>query len=121
MDLALAGGVDISLDPFELVGFAKAGALAKDQMRVYDQRAAGFLPGEGCGFVLLKRLNDAIRDKNYVYATIKGWGISSEVMAQGPLKAIRLSLRASLLQLRNHLIRAIKTNIAAELLPLNLL
>ena len=78
MDLALAGGVDISLDPFELVGFAKAGALAKDQMRVYDQKANGFLPGEGCGFVLLKRLKDAIRDKNYVYAVIKGWGISSD-------------------------------------------
>ena len=78
MDLALAGGVDISLDPFELVGFSRAGALAKDQMRVYDQRAAGFLPGEGCGFVLLKRLNDALRDKNYVYAVIKGWGISSD-------------------------------------------
>ena len=78
MDLALAGGVDISLDPFELVGFSRAGALAKDQMRVYDQKANGFLPGEGCGFVLLKRLNDAIRDKNYVYATIKGWGISSD-------------------------------------------
>jgi enediyne polyketide synthase len=78
MDLALAGGVDISLDPFELVGFAKAGALAKDQMRVYDQKANGFLPGEGCGFVLLKRLNDAVRDKNYIYAVIKGWGISSD-------------------------------------------
>ena len=78
MDLALAGGVDISLDPFELVGFAKAGALANDQMRVYDQKANGFLPGEGCGFVLLKRLKDAIRDKNYVYAVIKGWGISSD-------------------------------------------
>ncbi len=78
MDLALAGGVDISLDPFELVGFSRAGALAKDQMRVYDQKANGFLPGEGCGFVLLKRLNDAIRDKNYVYAVIKGWGISSD-------------------------------------------
>jgi len=78
MDLALAGGVDISLDPFELVGFSRAGALSKDQMRVYDQKANGFLPGEGCGFVLLKRLNDAIRDKNYVYAVIKGWGISSD-------------------------------------------
>jgi len=78
MDLALAGGVDISLDPFELVGFSRAGALARDQMRVYDQKANGFLPGEGCGFVLLKRLNDAIRDKNYVYAVIKGWGISSD-------------------------------------------
>ncbi len=78
MDLVLAGGVDVSLDPFELVGFSRAGALAKDQMRVYDQRASGFVPGEGCGFVLLKRLEDAVRDKDYVYAVIKGWGISSD-------------------------------------------
>ena len=78
MDLVLAGGVDISLDPFELVGFAKAGALSKDKMFVYDQRASGFLPGEGCGFVLLKRLEDALRDRNYIYAVIKGWGISSD-------------------------------------------
>lgn len=78
MDLALAGGVDISLDPFELVGFSKVGALAKDQMRVYDQRASGFVPGEGCGFVLLKRLEDAVKDKDYIYAVIKGWGISSD-------------------------------------------
>ncbi len=78
MDLVLAGGVDVSLDPFELVGFAKAGALAKEHMRVYDQRASGFVPGEGCGFVLLKRLEDALRDKNYIYAVINGWGISSD-------------------------------------------
>jgi len=78
MDLVLAGGVDVSLDPFELVGFSKVGALAKDQMRVYDQRASGFVPGEGCGFVLLKRLEDAVKDKNYIYAVIKGWGISSD-------------------------------------------
>jgi len=78
LDLVLAGGVDISLDPFELVGFAKAGALAKEQMCVYDKKANGFIPGEGCGFVVLKRLEDAIRDKNYIYAVIKGWGISSD-------------------------------------------
>jgi len=78
MDLVLAGGVDVSLDPFELVGFSQAGALAKDQMRVYDKRASGFVPGEGCGFVLLKRLDDALRDKDYIYATVKGWGVSSD-------------------------------------------
>lgn len=78
MDLALAGGVDISLDPFELVGFSKAGALTKDQMRVYDRRGAGFLPGEGCGFIVLKRLADAERDKDQIYAVIKGCGISSD-------------------------------------------
>ncbi|MBC2694120.1 MAG: type I polyketide synthase, partial [Desulfobacteraceae bacterium] len=78
LNLAIAGGVDISLDPFELVGFAKTGALTKDDMTVYDRRASGFIPGEGCGFVVLKRLDDARRDKNYIYAILHGWGISSD-------------------------------------------
>ncbi len=78
MNLALAGGVDISLDPFELVGFAKTGALTPDDMNVYDRRGRGFIPGEGCGFVVMKRLEDAQRDKNTIYATLNGWGISSD-------------------------------------------
>jgi enediyne polyketide synthase len=78
LDLALAGGVDISLDTFELIGFAKTGALTKSEMRVYDHRASGFIPGEGCGFAVLKRLADARRDNNYVYAVLNGWGISSD-------------------------------------------
>ena len=78
LNLAIAGGVDISLDPFELVGFARTGALTKDDMTVYDRRASGFIPGEGCGFVVLKRLDDARRDKNYIYAILHGWGISSD-------------------------------------------
>ncbi|HTK83175.1 MAG TPA: SDR family NAD(P)-dependent oxidoreductase [Bacteroidota bacterium] len=78
LDVAIAGGVDISLDPFELVGFAKMGALAEQEMLVYDSRSAGFLPGEGCGIVVLKRLDDALRDKNRIYAIVKGWGVSSD-------------------------------------------
>jgi enediyne polyketide synthase len=78
LDLALAGGVDISMDPFELVGFAKIGALAKDDMYVYERRSQGFYPGEGCGWVLLKRLEDAERDGDYIYATLRGWGMSSD-------------------------------------------
>ena len=77
-DAALAGGVDLSIDPFELVGFARVGALAKQQMRVYDKRSAGFLPGEGCGLVLLMREADAIAAKRQIYALIRGWGISSD-------------------------------------------
>lgn len=77
-DLALAGGVDISLDPFELVGFAKAGALSPGDMHVYDKRAQGFIPGEGAGVIVLKRLVDAQRDGNEIYATLRGWGISSD-------------------------------------------
>lgn len=78
LDVALAGGVDLSVDPFELVGFAKAGALAREEMRVYDRRSAGFWPGEGCGFVVLMRLEDALAEGRRVYASIKGWGVSSD-------------------------------------------
>ncbi|MFC7221071.1 SDR family NAD(P)-dependent oxidoreductase [Streptomyces polyrhachis] len=77
-DLALAGGVDISLDPFELVGFARIGALAEDAMRVYDRRPTGFLPGEGCGVVALMRSADAAASGVRVYAEIRGWGMSSD-------------------------------------------
>lgn len=78
LDVAFAGGIDISLDTFELIGFAKVGALSPDDMRVYDKRANGFIPGEGCGFVVLKRLADAERDGDRIYAVVKGWGISSD-------------------------------------------
>ncbi len=78
LDLALAGGVDVSLDPFELIGFAKVGALTANGMSVYDRRSSGFIPGEGCGFVVLKRLEDAQAAGDYVYAVLNGWGISSD-------------------------------------------
>jgi enediyne polyketide synthase len=78
LDLAIAGGVDLSIDPFELVGFAKAGALAAEEMRVYDVRSAGFIPGEGCGMIVLMRYEDAIAQNRRIYALVRGWGISSD-------------------------------------------
>jgi enediyne polyketide synthase len=78
LDFALAGGVDVSLDPFELIGFAKTQALARTRMYVYDERANGFLPGEGCGFAVLMRHDDAVDRGARIYATIRGWGISSD-------------------------------------------
>lgn len=78
LDIALAGGVDVSLDTMELIGFAKTGALTNADMKVYDRRASGFIPGEGCGFVVLKRYEDAEAAGDYIYARIKGWGISGD-------------------------------------------
>ncbi|WP_447002726.1 SDR family NAD(P)-dependent oxidoreductase [Saccharothrix isguenensis] len=78
LDFALAGGVDLSLDPFELVGFARTGALAVDRMRVYDESPTGFLPGEGCGVVALMRAEDAERAGLRVYAVLAGWGTSTD-------------------------------------------
>ncbi|MCI5129907.1 MAG: polyketide synthase, partial [Candidatus Electrothrix sp. AUS3] len=96
LDLALAGGVDISLDTFELVGFAKTAALTTNDMRVYDRRANGFIPGEGCGIVVMKRLQDAVRDGDYVYAVLHGWGISSD--GKGSLTAPNAQGQARALQ-----------------------
>jgi len=78
LDIALAGGVDLSLDPFEIVGFAKTEALAQEAMRVYDARASGFWPGEGCGFVVLMRHEDAVAQGVSPVAVLRGWGISSD-------------------------------------------
>jgi enediyne polyketide synthase len=78
LDVALAGGVDLSLDPFELVGFARTGALAAGEMRVYDAHATGFKPGEGCGFVVLMREREAVAQGRRVHAVIRGWGISAD-------------------------------------------
>src|SRR5258707_14552605 len=77
LDVAVAGGVDLSIDPFELVALAKSGLLAKGDMRVYDEVPTGFLPGEGCGMVLLTRMADARAASLPVYAEIRGWGLAS--------------------------------------------
>ncbi|MTE22490.1 SDR family NAD(P)-dependent oxidoreductase [Streptomyces sp. TRM43335] len=78
IDVAVAGGVDLSIDPFEIIGFAKTGALAKGEMRLYDRGSNGFWPGEGCGMVVLMREEDALAGNHRVYATIAGWGVSSD-------------------------------------------
>ncbi|SNR28554.1 enediyne polyketide synthase [Haloechinothrix alba] len=77
-DFVLAGGVDMSLDPLELVGFSRLGALAGSDMRVYDARPTGFLPGEGCGVIALMRAEDAERRGLRSYAHIVGWASSSD-------------------------------------------
>ena len=77
-DAAVAGGVDLSIDPFEIIGFAKTGALATDEMRVYDRHSNGFWPGEGCGMLVLMRQDDAEARGLRIYATIAGWGYSSD-------------------------------------------
>ena len=78
LDVALAGGVDLSIDPFEVIGFAKTGALATGEMKVYDAGSNGFWPGEGCGVLVLMREADAVAAGKRIYASIAGWGVSSD-------------------------------------------
>ncbi|MFL6163712.1 MAG: SDR family NAD(P)-dependent oxidoreductase [Jatrophihabitantaceae bacterium] len=78
LDAAIVGGVDLSIDPFEIIGFAKTGALASSEMLVYDKKSNGFWPGEGCGMLVLMRAADAHQQGLRSYATIAGWGYSSD-------------------------------------------
>ncbi len=77
LDAAVAGGVNLSIDPFELAGLASTGALARSEMRIFDTRPTGFWPGEGCGLVVLMRARDAREAGVAAYAEIVGWGVSS--------------------------------------------
>jgi acyl transferase domain-containing protein/phosphopantetheinyl transferase len=78
-DLVIAGGVHACQNaPFWSI-FTQLGALSRSQqIRPFDRKADGLLIGEGCGFVVLKRLEDALRDEHRIYAVIKGVGVSSD-------------------------------------------
>lgn len=78
-DLAIAGGVHINSSPYFFQMFCELGAVsASGEIRPFDENADGTILGEGVGMVVLKRLEDAIKDKNRVYAVLRGIGSSSD-------------------------------------------
>jgi 3-oxoacyl-(acyl-carrier-protein) synthase/malonyl CoA-acyl carrier protein transacylase len=78
-DVMLAGGVHHCHDITFWSVFSRLGALSASQrIRPFDRRADGILIGEGTGVVVLKRLADAERDGNRIYAVIRGSGVSSD-------------------------------------------
>jgi PfaD family protein len=82
-DLVLTGGVDTLNDIFMHMCFSKTPALsATGDARPFSDKADGTLLGEGIGMVVLKRLSDAERDGDRIYATIRGIGTSSDGRAK---------------------------------------
>lgn len=78
-DLVLAGGVHLCHDITLWSVFTRLGALsASGCIRPFDQDADGLLIGEGVGIVVLKRLEDAARDGDRVYAVVRGSGVASD-------------------------------------------
>jgi len=72
-DLALAGGVNLMMDPAGMLSLSKMGLLSPDGLcKTFDASANGYGRGEGCGFVLLKRLSDAKKDNDNILAVIRG-------------------------------------------------
>lgn len=72
-DLAFAGGVYVMLDPRKFVAGTAAGHLSPTgRCRAFDVAADGYVGGEACAVVLLKRLPDALRDGDRVLAVVRG-------------------------------------------------
>jgi malonyl CoA-acyl carrier protein transacylase len=82
-DLVITGGSDSSMGPHSFIKFCKIGALSAEMSCPFDQRANGFVMGEGCGILVLKRLKDAVRDEDKIYAVIRGVGSSSDGRGKG--------------------------------------
>ena len=102
--VALAGGVNVICPPETTIALSRAHMLAPDgRCKAFDASADGFVRGEGCGMVVLKRLSDALADGDRILAVIRGSaanqdGRSSGLTApNGPSQeaVIRAALRAA--------------------------
>ncbi|MFZ0312977.1 MAG: SDR family NAD(P)-dependent oxidoreductase [Candidatus Korobacteraceae bacterium] len=82
-DVAVSGGVDRNMGAPTFVKFCKIGALSATGTRPYAEGADGFVMGEGSAIFILKRLADAERDQDKIYAVLRGIGGSSDGKGKG--------------------------------------
>ncbi len=77
-DAVICGGSDMPLKQLGFIYFSAINALSPDGSYPFDKRANGFVMGQGAGSVILKRFEDAVRDKDTIYAVITGFGEASD-------------------------------------------
>lgn len=78
-DIALAGGVSIDLNKINGYYYQSGGIESKDgKCRPFDRDANGTVFSDGVGIVVLKRLEDAIKDNDTIYGVIKGCGVNND-------------------------------------------
>ena len=83
-DMALAGGVNLTLMPHWTISFSHAHMMSPDgRCKTFDSRANGYVRGEGCGFIVLKRLSDAERDRDDILAVIRGSAVNHDGASNG--------------------------------------
>ncbi|MFB2836378.1 MupA/Atu3671 family FMN-dependent luciferase-like monooxygenase, partial [Floridanema evergladense] len=83
-NLALVGGVNLQALPEVNVILSKARMLAPDgRCKTFDASADGYVRAEGCGVVVLKRLSDAIKDKDRILATLRGSAVNQDGRSSG--------------------------------------
>ena len=94
-DAALAAGVNLILSPEVTIAFSKARMLSPTGFcRPFDARADGYVRGEGCSVMVLKRLTDATRDGDNVLAVIRGSAVNQDGRTSGITAPNSLSQQA---------------------------
>ena len=84
IDLALAGGITIWGHPHPFISMGNAGMLSPSgECRPFDSRADGILVGDGVGVLILKRLEDAERDRDSIYGIVRGIGTNQDGQTSG--------------------------------------
>lgn len=85
-DLAVVGGVQGYIPPAVFMVFCELGALSRSsEIRPFSKDADGTLLGAGAGIIILRRLKDAQKEGDRIYAVLKGVGVSSDGRARGIL------------------------------------
>jgi microcystin synthetase protein McyD len=83
-DAVVTGGVNLLLAPDLMVAFSAARMMAADgRCKAFDAAADGYVRGEGCGLVVLKRLEDACADGDTVLAVIRGSAVNQDGRTNG--------------------------------------
>jgi acyl transferase domain-containing protein/acyl-CoA synthetase (AMP-forming)/AMP-acid ligase II/NADPH:quinone reductase-like Zn-dependent oxidoreductase/acyl carrier protein len=83
-ELALAGGVNLILDPEVHIGFSRMGAMAADgRCKAFDASADGYGRGEGCVVVVLKRVSDALAHGDPILALLRGSAMNQDGASNG--------------------------------------
>ncbi|MCH9643009.1 MAG: SDR family NAD(P)-dependent oxidoreductase [Actinomycetia bacterium] len=83
-DLALAGGANVLLTPATMITFSSAQMLSPDgRCKTFDAAADGYVRGEGCGVIVVKRFEDALRDGDRIRAVIRGSAINQDGASGG--------------------------------------
>jgi acyl transferase domain-containing protein/acyl-CoA synthetase (AMP-forming)/AMP-acid ligase II/acyl carrier protein len=83
-ELAIAGGVNIILSPETTVSISQAGMMAPDGLcKTFDIAADGYVRSEGCGVVVLKRLSDAVQNRDPILAVIRGTAVLQDGRSNG--------------------------------------
>ncbi|MDC0708569.1 type I polyketide synthase [Stigmatella sp. ncwal1] len=98
-DLAVAGGVNLMLSPWTMHLFVNMQALSPEgRCRTFDAGSNGFVRGEGCGAIALKRLSDALRDGDSIRALVRGSAVNHNGRSSGLTAPSVLAQRALLQQ-----------------------